>query len=89
MGGTSSWAGDTTQLPLCPIALVLPLSPPPPGRCYKTLNDASQFVGPAFLTALLDLNVCHGGGHEDKPDCKPAYVGFVYAGAIFLGQVSI
>jgi len=31
------------------------------GGCYKVFNDASQFVGPAFLTALLDLDVCTGG----------------------------
>jgi len=45
------------------------------GGLYKIGNDASQFVGPVFLSLLL----------ESMQNREPVWHGYVYAASIFLG----
>ena len=48
------------------------------GGTLKLANDASQFVGPIFLSQII--RYC---GDESAPIWK----GYVFAGSIFLGQI--
>jgi hypothetical protein len=48
------------------------------GGTLKLANDASQFVGPIFLSQLISY--C-------ADDNAPIWKGYAYAGAIFAGQI--